>query len=271
MQKRNRAFGVDISRWQDNYKDDGIDEGLPLDFVIQKFGQGYSSYTLPNHTQYKRWLSQYNSIEHFEIKGGYFWYETEIDPIKQGIIFREVDKKKLYDFLVVDFEAYQNVVSPATIQGVKRLVDWFKENSDTPIVIYTNGWVLALMYRYLGNWMDKQDLWFAGGSLYNERLTAPLPDHIMPPLPVLADGQWKLWQYSADKNYAADELDFGEYELGSIDYNVYNGTLNDMRRWLGKPLPDDDLPGEGNCEQSYIEGHNQAMKQLIAWAQDKIT
>jgi GH25 family lysozyme M1 (1,4-beta-N-acetylmuramidase) len=221
-----RAHGVDISRWQDPYKDDGIDEGFPLDFVIQKAADGLDNYTVSLPAW---WKPQYESIKHIGIKGFYHYFQTETQGEPQGDICADIADSGLYDFAVVDYESFNNVIDAVTAGELEDFVNTFRARTDVKLVLYTNGWIRGFLEQVLGTaFFDGIDFWYAGGAYYNLERTAPIADNIQPTtLP------WKLWQYSADGNKLADELDFGIYELGSIDLDVFNGTVSDMLAWIG--------------------------------------
>ncbi len=227
-----RAFGVDISKWVEDYEDDGIDEGWPRpDFVIQKAANG--TYYYPGENGPKYWEGQYNSIADFAVRGSYHWFETEQDWKKQAEVGVKLAESGLYDFVAIDYEAYRNVISKATALNLQKYVDYYRANTDREILVYTNGWIRRALQSYLGAWMNSVDFWYAGGLYYNSVLPVAMLNIISPAI----DYPWKFWQFSADKNMLADELDFGTSETGSIDLNVYNGTVADLYEWLGIPAP----------------------------------
>ena len=234
----NRAWGVDISKWQYDYKDDNLDEGFPLDFVIQKCADGAYDYTIPENTTW--WVDQYESIKHFTAKGGYQWFYSHLDPIDQAEVLVKISNDVLYEFFAVDFEG-EDV---ATFEAAMRLVEYceyFWANAPgVKLMLYTNGWIYTLLRSWLGDWLDKLPLWFAGGKYYNVALDAPLDDSVVPNVP---DG-FTFWQVSADGNQLADELDFGDNETSSIDLDVFNGTYEDLLVWMGSVIPPEDPPVE---------------------------
>ncbi len=239
MSQVTRAHGVDISKWQEPYEDDQIDEGFPLDFVIQKAADGTVVFSDPDYYGHAKWKIQRDSIEGFLRKLMYHWFQTEQNSVEQAvtaIVAMEKDAKDYqmrYLKLVVDFEAYLNTISKQTAYALQEYVEYIWDNSDIEVVLYCNYWIYVLLLSWLPKeFMEKLDFWYAGGMYYNTAVTEPIADDITPVLPAQNKG-WKLWQYSADGNRLADELDFGEAELSSIDLDVFNGTPEEMDVWLG--------------------------------------
>lgn len=248
-------FFVDISRWQSNYTDDGIDEGWPLQGVIQKVADGLADYSKEGSYYYNLyWKSQNDSIKHFRNFGAYHWYQTEQSPIAQADLSLSVLERLDYlDVYIIDFESYYNQINSTSIQQLKQYVEHFKQNTDKRLWIYTN-WTLYTQIRsVLGQqWVDQQEWFMAGGNLYNTEITQLPPDSFFDGLFAIP-GRVAV-QWSADGNRLADELDFGESENASIDYDyiymdqeawdIYTGSV------VEEPIPDPDPPTEPPCDCS---------------------
>lgn len=253
-----RAVGVDLSQWNGNYMDDGIDEGFPaLTFAIIKAWDGNYDRTADPESTFK---SQYESVQRFNHVGGYGWYQTEQNPTAQADLALSIDDNGLFDFMPVDYESYLNVIDEQTAADLRTFVDRFKDNTATKVPIYTNGWILTMLRVWLGDWLDKQDIWFAGGTYYNQQLFSIIVDTIQPNI----SEKWKMWQFSADGNQLADELDFSIVETESIDINLYNGTPQDMTDWLTglqpPPPPPESLP-------SFDAGWNAALDIMFTYSE----
>lgn len=245
-----RAWGADISKWNDIFIEDNIDEGLPpLSFVIQKAYDGTYDYTIEGNLA--SWKPQYDSIKHFEVKGGYGWYQTELDAIKQAETALRIAEKKLYQFIPVDFEAYFNVINEETANDLKTFVTFFKERSPLKMPVYTNGWINTMLSKWLGSWWDSQDLWFAGGDYYGLELPLPITDNIIPELP----NGFTFWQLSGSKNKLADEWDFGQNEDADIDINIYKSDMESLLQYVGLS----DTPPPDEPVDLYKDGWNGAL------------
>ncbi|KKM14555.1 hypothetical protein LCGC14_1704960 [marine sediment metagenome] len=238
-----RAWGVDISKWNGNYNDDGIDEGFPkLSFVILKAWDGAYDRTSDTVSTFKE---QYASVEPIPHKGGYGWYQTEQSPITQADLVLFIADKGLFDFMPVDYESYLNEINEKTANDLVKFVEHFRSRSPLKVPIYTNGWILTMLRAWLGTWLDTVDIWFAGGNIYNTPLISPIADTVIPDIPET----FTFWQFSADKNLVADELDFSIWEDESLDVNVFNGTEEELAVYLNKhgttPPPEEDRFSEG--------------------------
>lgn len=248
-----RAHGVDVSGWQAPYKDDGIDEGLDIKYVIQKFGQGYTGYFDGVSSAHENWWKeQYISIKSFRLIGGYFWVETELDPFKQADVVLGAYRGGLYDFVVLDFEAYQNTIDLASVTKLKRMVEYLQEKEpEIKVLFYSNFWIYDFLAYHYPAFAAGLEFWYAGGIYYNRLFTGMFDDSLTPVLPS-ARKDWTLWQISADGNQAADEADFGTDERSSIDINIFNGTWEEMKVWAGVKDAIVYPPTEADCshEQS---------------------
>lgn len=251
-----RAVGVDLSRWNGNYKDDGIEEGFPkLHFAILKAWDGFYDRTSDANSTFQ---AQYDSVKEFAHIGGYGWVQTEQSPITQADLALSIDDKELFDLMAFDYEAYKNIIDERTANDLRKCVDHFKSNTSTKALIYTNAWILTMLRAWLGSWLDEQDIWIAGGVYYNRQLFAPIADTIQPSI----SENWKIWQFSADGNQLADELDFSISETESIDINLYDGTPTEMDLWIEGSVT---LPPTSPTSD-YQDGRNDAAIDIANYA-----
>jgi len=89
-------------------------------------------------------------------------------------------------------------------------------------------------------WADDQEWWFAGGKHYNSNLGFfPMEEYFenLFNYPGRVAVQW-----SADGNQLADEHDFGNSELASIDMNYLYFTPEEYDGWLGRTHIPNDTP-----------------------------
>ena len=227
---------VDISRWQDPYKDDGIDEGVRVDGVVIKSADGLRDYTKVGSWEYVNyWKVQWDSITKFARKWMYHWYQTEYGATAQAELAVNICKKFAgqIDAYVVDFEYYMNIIDAVSIRELERFTDWFRLNSDTKLILYLNESAYKMIVVELGQeWADEQEWWFAGGMYYNADLSFfPTPEYFENVFNY--PGRVAI-QWSADGNRQADEHDFGTSEAASIDMNYVYFTPEEYDAWIGK-------------------------------------
>jgi hypothetical protein len=127
----------------------------------------------------------------------------------------------------------RNIFTLRDVNNMKAWIDYVKKETGKPVLLYTNMDVyqnrlskLDPMNRILG----EIDFWIA--RYFDE---TPDRDTANPRIPGVEN--WRLWQYSADGNNKGPEYGVAEkipnqVKQSAVDLNVYNGTLEDMRRWL---------------------------------------
>lgn len=236
---------VDISRWQEPYKDDGIEEGVRIDGVVIKSADGLRDYTKPGSWEYVNyWKAQWESISKFARKWMYHWYQTEYSATDQANLAIDICKKFAgkIDAYVSDFEYYNNIVDATSIRELARFADWFRLGCDVKLILYVNESAYRMIVAELGQeWADEQEWWFAGGMFYNANL-AFFPDTAYFENLFNYPGRVAV-QWSADGNMMADEHDFGTSETGSLDMNYVYFTPGEYDGWLGKVhIPDGTRP-----------------------------
>jgi len=235
-----RELAVDISKWQDPYKDDLIDEGFKKPIMcIQKASDGRLSYFDNNYSYRTKFIEQRESIESFEIKPMYHWVQTEQGVNEQfDSIMRSMEKGN-YDCPALDYESYYNQITQATAFRMRDIANALKaENPDMPLMIYSNQWIFKnLVYWLSAEWLNPHIIWAAGGSKYNQLLVEqPEDDFHIYTIPNLII---EIEQFSADGNQAADEFDFGTSETASIDVNLINIPRDELLAMFGKGEPEE--------------------------------
>jgi len=252
---------VDISRWQEPYKDDGIDEEVRIDGVVIKSADGLRDYTKPGSWEFVNyWEVQWGSISHFARKWMYHWYQTEYGAIDQANLAINICKKFAghIDAYVSDFEYYNNIVNATSIQALASFADWFHLGCDIRLILYVNESAYRMIVAELGQeWADDQEWWFAGGMYYNADLSFfPSTEYFenLFNYPGRVAVQW-----SADGNKQADEHDFGTSEAASIDMNYVYFTPEEYDAWIGKVH----IPTDEEEDEVVIEEGNGGGKVLV--------
>ena len=225
-----RAHGIDLSHWQGKFV--YADTWGQIDFAIGKIGEPYMS---------KDWIDPKFSalwdvgIAQVGIRGLY-WYQRSGVPWKQQAdkFLEAADKLSPWvHILALDVEKTNNTLNKNFFIDTKNILDYLMENGDERRVIhYTNPDILDnYMFPIFKNdptytdWLQKCPLWLAQ---YPYK-----PDPNGYPLTPKNRSTWDIWQYTSSGDVIVD----GKRKYGSHDLNVYNGTLAEMRVWVGIDAP----------------------------------
>ena len=206
-----RAKGVDISKWQGGWEYQGN-----IDFIVVKATEG-----IGKDPAFDDYLPE---VQKVPIRGAYHYFRTGYNPIQQAENFYNTIKDQGFHFLVVDYEKHNNTLDKEGEQSLREFWNRLESLIDLPIVLYTSPYVFRdNLYAYNVKWATVP-LWMAH---YND-----LDPQVDGPEIFDATG-WEIWQYSSEGP--------GEYygaQSKYIDTNVYNGTVEDMQKWLGLDKPD---------------------------------
>ena len=293
-----RAHGIDISQWQatfsptDEHKSD-------IDFVILKASQSnFSDPKFENYYPSSLGIPLRGAYHYFETlkyttsellskakgkkqKGKKQKKQKKQkkaakinvrlrDGKEQADFFLDRVKDKNFHFFALDIEfgrnpktwigRSQNKFTPQDIKNIKGWINYVSEKTGKPVLLYTNP---NIYKNHLlpngGEILSDLDLWLAGYPNNPNRET----DNPLQIFKIHEDVKlWRFWQYSADGNNKGPA-----YGVGSrhIDLDVFNGTVTDLRFWLG--LGDDqsgitdDLVEEGD-EEMIVES---TLSDVIAW------
>ena len=187
-----RAVGIDISKWDFPYTPKVVD------FVIQRLSYGLM--------KDERLAEITPLVMQAPIKAAYHYYSSGSPWQAQMDFFLGLAGGK-YDFLCLDVEKYYNNPSSAFVGGVPLALQYLKDKSGKPVLLYVNPdtwgtWLLPVQKDLL-----KFDIWLA--QYYTiRRCTDPL-------VPKTMTQGWKFWQWN-DKPY---------------DQDVFNGTVDDLKAW----------------------------------------
>lgn len=225
------SYFVDVHpTYNYTYQDDGIDEGWPLHGFIQKVIDGLEDYTHPGHYRHHRWLHQFLSFPTSMIRMAYGYYRTAWDGISQLQMLWAIVQREGYDGGATDFEAINNEITDGEIMEWIEACMWWEQNATKPLWKYTNGWIfetieylcLTIWKGKYAEWFKRQEWWLAGGRDYGKKVDEmPAEDGWFAGVKLVAR------QILADKDELSDELDVGEDEEASIDYNrVYIEPYN---------------------------------------------
>lgn len=222
-----RAHGIDISKYDLTF--DPAKATEQLDFVVQR-----ASYRT---TKDEAFDTLNVGVQKMPIRLAYHYLNSDTDWKRQYDTFMNVVAGKNFHAYVCDFEDSFNSMSPTF---AKMAWDFCKQvviDTGKRCMLYTGfydyrDYLVPSQTQYGINW-NLVDLWIA------QYWNVPNPD-ANPNLPVGRTSGWSMWQYTAKGNGAL----YGTGRSTACDLDVFNGTVTDMKNWLGiaEPTPEPDAP-----------------------------
>jgi GH25 family lysozyme M1 (1,4-beta-N-acetylmuramidase) len=210
-----RAHGIDISKYQVNF-DATVNPG-DINFVIMRI-----SYAMMADERYDGMIK---AIQPVPIRGAYHYFSSGSPWRMQADNFLSLAKGMGFHFYALDIEEAYNKQSADFAGNARKWIQYVADETGQRVLLYTNLNIYNTWLRPFGDWMRQWPLWIA------QYWDPPSRDK-NPALPQgVPDGEWTIWQYSADtppNNLGA------AYGVSSpnIDLDVYNGTVAQMREWL---------------------------------------
>lgn len=215
-----RAYGIDISHYQKSYVPQ-----VHHDFVTVKCTDG----TVLN--------SSYNQLieivlDSGKLAGAYHYFRSSVHWKHQVEAFLSASQNA--HFLALDFEKKGNTASIAFALNASSFIDGLT-GANKRVLFYSSPSVIQeWMYQLGVYWVRKyDDLWIAQWPFkaWDERLKEVLiPEMGWSPRLPAGTTKWRVWQYSADGNRRGSVEGVGSRD---IDLDVYNGSVDDMKRWIG--------------------------------------
>jgi GH25 family lysozyme M1 (1,4-beta-N-acetylmuramidase) len=262
-----RAHGIDISKYQTSLT---LPEQtpFPVDFVIQR-----SSYALRKDERFDE-LSK--DVQQVAIRGVYHYYSSGVSWQSQAdLVLRLVDdnpEKTRYHMVWLDYEGHgtYNNLSARTAAEARQWLEYVQARFEGKVGLYTNpNHYIGFLDPY-GDWMLSWPLWIAqywfspspeknpGFKLGQSRMNRNPDD-------------WKFYQYSADGNGKGPEYGV---KSPSVDLDVFNGTVEELRDWLGVPITPVESPVPGTFTDQmkrewYWKGYLAAMHDMESFIQTK--
>lgn len=231
-----RAHGIDISKWQDTF--DPTVNPDDIDFIILR-----ASFGVTTDPKFDEFVAASQAIP---IRGAYHYFQSAHPWKAQADHFVSVVEGQGFHFYALDVESTGNERSQKFADDAERWLKYVAKKVDQPLLLYTNPNLYRTWLRPFGDWMKDWPLWIAQYFFEPDRNRTPaLPAGVT---------DWTIWQYSAD---SPPNEKGAEYGVGSrnIDLDVFNGSVADMRRWLG-------LNGQSADDQANLED-------LMAWVKKK--
>jgi GH25 family lysozyme M1 (1,4-beta-N-acetylmuramidase) len=222
-----RAHGPDMSKY-----DLSFDPALAthqLDFVVQR-----ASYRT---TKDEKFDDLYAGVEKMPISLAYHYLASDTLVQAQIDKFLSVVDGKNFDAYVCDFESTFNLMSQSFAKMAWDFCKAVVIATGKRCLIYTNkyhyiDWLVPSQATYKINW-NLVDYWIA------QYPSNPDPNG-QPNLPTGRTTGWNMWQYTS----SGGGTKYGMGRPIEGDLNVFNGTVTQMRDWLGitQPEPIEDNP-----------------------------
>jgi len=212
-----RAIGVDVSHWDGTF--DPQKATKTIDFAIMKTSEGLF--------KDPKFDIIWSGVQKVPIRGAYHYFRSDADWQKQTDFFISLVRGLDFHFYVLDYEAHGNVLDSVFAQHAHNWIDYVGMTLGKIVLLYTNpSHYDADLFPY-GDWMKDYPLWLA-----QYFTVAPSPEKT-PYLPKKRKaGDWRIWQWASEINYVGHGHEYG-CGGNSVDLNAFNGTVADMRAWLG--------------------------------------
>lgn len=210
MQITDRAHGIDISKY-DQWFTPGSATGQ-LDFVIQRTGYG----TVTD----ERFFQLQPGVLEMQIRGGYHYLSSAVPWQDQADLMLEL-VGDTHHFLAVDYEKYYNNLNRAFADACYQTLQYLKKYFWGKVLLYTNPDVYENFLKIYGDWPDNEELWLGQYWWF------PSPNK-NPGLPA-GRSEWTFWQYTDKGNGPL----YGVARPTACDLDVFNGTVDDLRAWVG--------------------------------------
>ena len=256
-----KAHGIDVSHWQGEYiraKTWG-----QVDFAIAKIGEGYNSpyseHSLGDFTDFNKiWVG---GVDQAEIRGVYFYQRSGYSWQQQADnVLAAIDKLTTKPHMLwLDIEKGNNVIDKTMLADSLRIMDYWKANCPYLVGSYANKDIWQAYIHDIGlkaygqEWFDR---FLAYPKFYAQYWNEYSPDKA-PSLPSFMPTYdiYQYTQYGDSFGYVDGSL-WRRY--GSPDLDVFNGTMSDMRVWLGltteppvEPPPVDPPPPPQEIDMTY--------------------
>lgn len=221
---KGRAQGVDIyGKYQGWFRPETATQ--QIDFAVQKLTEGT---TIVDLKRDEIW----NGVKQIGMRGAYHYQRSGVSWKAQADYFLDIASRYDHHFFALDVEKINNALNDSFWADMYRIVNYWKEQAPSKtIVLYSNKDLfgafiyprIKALYGGTGlTWLiDNVNIWYA--QYWNE----PSVDKD-PALPAWMK-TWRLWQITPSYFTGAS---FG-VQSREVDVDVFNGTPDQMRAWLG--------------------------------------
>ncbi len=223
-----RIIGIDISKWNMSYVPDMAPK--KADFVIQRASYvGSLSRSFVVDEKFHAFLPE---VRKCEIRGAYH-YMLNGDKLHWSIQadrFIDLVGDKGFHFYVCDWESAYNTLNCTFAAEAFEWMNKVQGALGKPVLLYTNR---NGMDNYLmpcdGARISRFPFWYAA-PVYNADTTNP---QTYTPTPCKTRPNYSICQFAfADYGVNNQGANYGVGSRG-VDLNFYNGTVDEMKAWLG--------------------------------------
>lgn len=229
-----RALGVDLSKYDRTFAPESA--SIKPDFAIQRVGYGL--------VKDEAFDTIFQGVSKFDVRLGYHYINSGLGYKEQADKYLQYSSGCDFKANVSDFEGYANTLSVEFAYECWKWIDYVRQKTGRQAILYTGkylyqDYLLPAQKKYGINW-DSVPLWIA-------QYKGTDPQTSNPDLPIGRAAGWKIWQYSSTGNGTL----YGTGRTDKIDLNVYNGTINEMRQWLGLPPANNNNENTGGNAMIY--------------------
>jgi len=200
------VHGIDVSHYQSVIEWDTVaDQGFHFAFIKATEGETHRD---------SLFCRNWDELGRVGLKrGAYHFFRPTISALNQAENFADLVELEAGDLPpVLDVEVIDGVSKVELINGIRTWLYSVEIKYDIKPIIYTN---YKFYHQYLLGHFDDYPLWLAK---YNHRR------------PRLAGGkEWNFWQYGNKGQIKGVE--------GYVDYNVFNGELEDLEAFCLEEPP----------------------------------
>lgn len=199
-----KAFGIDISEYQDKIYWDKVKElqgGYPIEFVFIRATMGRKK----KDAKFAKYWAK--AKEKKLLCGAYHYYRPNENSIEQANNFISRVKLKKGDFPpVLDIEKLPRHQSIDSLKvGLKRWLNKIENHYGVKPIIYSSE---SYYYDFLKDDFEDYPFWIANYSAFYKTI----------------DSDWSIWQITENAKV--------EGIRGRVDLNVYNGDSDELRKML---------------------------------------
>lgn len=234
-----RAHGLDISKYDLRFTP--ATATGQLDFVIQRI-----SYRQTRDEAFETLLP---GVMQVPIRGGYHYLNSDTAWRTQADKYLSIIAGHEYHFHACDFEGAFNALSTDFAYQAWQWVQYVQGRTGKRVFLYTSPslygtYIYPSQARYGINW-NTVPLWTAQWFL------TPNPNGT-PSNPTGRTGGWSLWQYTSKGNGTL----YGAGRSTACDLDVFNGTVPQMRNFLGIGVEPPPPPPGGDVDYYEIKSNS---------------
>jgi GH25 family lysozyme M1 (1,4-beta-N-acetylmuramidase) len=219
---KQRAYGIDLSRWEPEFNPDAAVPGL-LDFGIIKATEG-TTWQDPAFEQL------YVGIAKLAVQGAYHYLRSGASGVTQANHFLATTAGKKLQVAAVDFEGIGNTLND---EFVKVLYDCLMRVTtglpNARVVLYTNPNLYDTVIYPAAMRIWGRDI-FLDWDLWIAQYYFTVNADGEPAMPK-SRKDWKLWQFSD----AGSPAEHGTKAY--VDRNIFNGSVAALKAWAGSNAP----------------------------------